>query len=89
MYNDHKVKPLHIIPPKTSAHIKRYDEQTKPAHNKEFLKTKIKLHSDEVTDFYDKEIRKVDSNHTCSAVISSDSTLKKYDNHYPQAFLKE
>ena len=29
MYNDHKVKPLHIILPKTSAYVKSYDEQTK------------------------------------------------------------
>ena len=29
MYNDHKVKPLHIILPKTSAYIKSYDGQTK------------------------------------------------------------
>ena len=54
-----------------------------------FLKTKIKSHSDEVTGFYDKEIPKVDSNHTCLAVISLDSALKKDDNYYPQVFLKE
>ena len=29
MYNDHKVKPLHILLPKTSAYVKRYDRQTK------------------------------------------------------------
>ena len=29
MYNDHKVKPLHIMPPKTSAYEKSYDAQTK------------------------------------------------------------
>ena len=29
MYNDHKVKPLHIVLPKTSAHVKSYDGQTK------------------------------------------------------------
>ena len=29
LHNDHKVKPLHIVLPKTSAHVKRYDEQTK------------------------------------------------------------
>ena len=29
MYNDHKVKPLHVMLPKTSAYVKRYDEQTK------------------------------------------------------------
>ena len=29
MYNDHKVKLLHIMLPKTSAYVKRYDGQTK------------------------------------------------------------
>ena len=29
MYNDHKVKPLHLMLPKTSAYIKSYDGQTK------------------------------------------------------------
>ena len=29
MYNDHKIKPLHIILPKTSAYVKRFDGQTK------------------------------------------------------------
>ena len=28
-YNDHKVKPLHVMLPKTSAYVKRYDGQTK------------------------------------------------------------
>ena len=58
-------------------------------YNKEFLKTKIKSHGDEITDFSDKEIPKVDSDHTCLAVISLDSALKKDDNYYPQVFLKE
>ena len=58
-------------------------------YNKEFLKTKIKSHGDEITDFSDKEIPKVDSNHTCLAVISLDSALKKDDNYYSQVFLKE
>ena len=62
---------------------------SEPVYNKEFLKTKVKSHGDEVTDFYDKEIPKVDSNHNCLAVISLDSTLKKDDNYYPQVFLKE
>ena len=44
---------------------------------KKFLKTKIKSSGNEVTDFYDKKIPEVDSNHTCLAVISLDSTLKK------------
>ena len=29
MYKDHKVKPLHIMLPKTSAYVKRYDGQSK------------------------------------------------------------
>ena len=46
-------------------------------------------HGNEVTDFYDKEILKIDSNHTCLAVISLDSALNKDRNYYLQAFLKE
>ena len=29
MYNDHKVKPLHIMLPKTTTYVKSYDGQTK------------------------------------------------------------
>ena len=53
------------------------------------MKTNTKSHGDEVTDFYDKKIPKVDSNHTCLAVISLDSALEKDENCYPQVFLKE
>ena len=53
------------------------------------MKTKIKSHGDEVTDFYDKKIPKVDSSHTWLAVISLDSALKKDDNYYPQVLLNE
>ena len=56
---------------------------------KKNLKTKIKSHGGKVTDFYDKEIPKVDSNHTYLEVISLDSALKKDENYYPQVFLKE
>ena len=56
--------------------------------SKNILKSKIKFHGDEVTDFYDKEIPKVDSNPTCLAVISLDSALNKDGNYYPQVFLK-
>ena len=38
--------------------------------------------------FYDKEIPKANSNHTCLAVISMDSALKKDKNYYPQVFSK-
>ena len=56
---------------------------------KNFLKTKIKSHRDEVTDFYHKKIAKVGSNHTCLAVINLNSALYKNDNYYPQVFLKQ
>ena len=122
LYNNHKVKPLHIMLPKTSAYVKSYDEQTKwmysliedndllekyntiwdkvsadikkefdsePIYNKNYLKTKIKSHGDEVTDFSIKRIPKLDSDHTFLAVVSLDSDFKKDDNYYPQVFLKE
>ena len=41
------------------------------------MKNKIKSQGNEAIDFYDKEIAKVDSNHSCLAVISLDSALKK------------
>ena len=50
-------------------------------------KIKIKLHGDEVTDFQDKEVPELDSNHACLAVISLVSALKKYENYYSQVFL--
>ena len=28
-YHDHKVKPIHVMLPKTSGYVKRYDGQTK------------------------------------------------------------
>ena len=39
--------------------------------------------------FDDKGSPKVDSNHTCLAVINLNSVLKKDDDFYPQMFLKE
>ena len=53
------------------------------------MKTKIKFYDDEVTDFCNKKIPKMDSNHTCSALISLDSAFKEDENYYPQVFLKE
>ena len=54
--------------------------------DKKFLKTKVKSHVDEVTDFQDKKNLKVDSNQSCLAVISLDSVLKKDVKYYPQMF---
>ena len=53
------------------------------------MNAKIKSHGDEVRDFYDKEIPRVDSNYSFLEVISLDSALKKDENYYPQVFLKE
>ena len=62
-----------------------------PAYDKKVFKTEITSYGDEVTDFYDKEISKMD---TCLAVISLDYALKKinvfyYYHYYPQVFLKQ
>ena len=53
------------------------------------LKTKIKFYCDEATNFHDKEVPKVDSNHTFLALIILDYILKKNENYYSQEFLKE
>ena len=50
---------------------------TEPVYKKNFLKTKMKSHGGEITDFYDKKIHKLDSSHTCLTVTSLDSALKK------------
>ena len=73
---------------KISADIKK-EFDSEPVYNKEFLKAKIKSHGEEVTDFYDKKIPRVDSNQTCLSVISLDSAFKKDDSYYPQVLLKE
>ena len=59
---------------------------SEPIYNREFLKTKINSHGDEVTDFYEKEITKLDFNHTCLTVISLDSALKKIETIIHQYF---
>ena len=86
--NDNLWKKHVTIWDKVSAGIKK-EFDSEPVYSKKILKTKIKSHGDEVTDFYDKRILKVDSNNTCLAVISLDSALKKDDNYYSQVFLKE
>ena len=73
--NDDLFKKYNTIWDEVSADIKK-----EPFYNKSFLKTKIKSYSDQVTEFYDKEIPKIDFNHTFLAVIILDSALKKDDN---------
>ena len=55
-------KKYNTIWDKFSADIKK-EFDSEPVYNKTFLKNKIKSYGDEVTDFYDKEIPKVKSNH--------------------------
>ena len=50
------------------------------------MSTEIKS---QVTDFYDKKILKLDSNHTCLTVISLDSAFSNDEHYYPQVVLKE
>ena len=82
------IKKYNIIWDKVSANIKS-ELYSEPICNKFFLNIRITTNGDEVTDFYDKEIPWVDSNHTVLAVISLDSALNKDGNYYPQVFLKQ
>ena len=84
--DDDLLEKYNTIWDKVSVDIKK-EFDSEPVYNKEFLKAKIKSHGNEVIDFYDKKIPKVDSNRTSLAVISLDSALKKDD--YLQVFLKE
>ena len=59
--DDDLLEKYNTIWDKVSTDIKK-EFDSEPVYNKVFLKTKIKSHSDEVTDFYDKNIPKVDSN---------------------------
>ena len=52
--DDDLLKNDNIIWDKVSADIKK-EFDSEHVYNKEFFKTKIKSHSDEVTDFYDKK----------------------------------
>ena len=73
---DDLLEKYHNIWDKVSTDIRK-EFDNKSVYNKEYLKAKIKSHGDEVTDFYDKEISKIDPNHTYLAVISLDFVLKK------------
>ena len=54
---------------KVRADIKKEFDSV-PVYNKEYVKTKIISHGDEVTDWFDKKFPKVDSSHNCLAVFS-------------------
>ena len=70
--NDNLLEKYNAIWDKVTADTKKQFDSN-PVYNNKFLKTKIKSHGDEITEFYDKKIPKVDFNHTCLAVMSLDS----------------
>ena len=77
--NNDSFEKYNTIWDKVSADIeKKFD--SKVVYYKKFLKRKIKSYSDDVTDYYDSESPKVDSDHTCLAIISLDSALNKDGN---------
>ena len=53
------------------------------------MKTTTKYYDDEVRYIHDEETLKAGSDYTCLLVINVDSALKKDENYYSQAFLKE
>ena len=83
--DDEILEKYNTIWDKVSADIKK-DFDRESVNHKNYLKTKVKSHGDEVTGFYDK---KLDSNHSCLAVIVLDSALKKGDSYFPQESLKK
>ena len=60
--DDDLLKKYNTVRDKESADIKK-DFDNEPIYTKEFLKNKIKRHGDEATDFLDKKLPRVDSNH--------------------------
>ena len=72
-----------------SAQILKKEFESESVYNKKVLKTKIKSYGDDTTSCHDKEISKAVSDSTCLAVITIDPALKKDENYYLQAFLKE
>ena len=85
--DDDLLKKYNTISDKVGADTKT-EFDSEPVYNKDFLKSKIKSHGNEITDFYDEENPKLDSNHTFLAVINLDSALKKDERYYSQVFLK-
>ena len=55
--DDELLEKYNTIWDKVSADIKK-EFDSKPVYNKKILKTKIKYHGNELTDFFDKEIPK-------------------------------
>ena len=60
--NDDLLEQYNTIWDNISADIKK-EFDSEPVSNKNFMKSKVKSHSDEVRDFYNKKILKVASNY--------------------------
>ena len=71
---------------KFSANMKKRKLITSLSTIKNILK---KCNGDKVTEFQDKKIPKVGSNHTCLVLFILDFVVKKNESFYPQVFLKE
>ena len=63
---DDVLKKYKTIQDKIVADIKK-EFNSQPGYNKNFLKTKIKSHGDEVTDFFNKKRPKIDSSYLFSS----------------------
>ena len=57
---------------------KKFDRES--IYNNNFLKIKIRSYGEDLTDFHDKEIPKVESNYSFLAVILFDFVLRKMKN---------
>ena len=86
--DDQLLQRYNTIWDKASADTKN-EFDSEPVYDKNYLKAKVKSHDDKVTDFCDKKIPNLDSNHTCLAIISFNSALNKDGNYYLQVFLIE
>ena len=85
--DDGLLEKCNVIWNRVNANIKKNDSES--VYNKKTWKTKIKLYVNKATDFHNKEIPKVGSDHTSLVVIHVDTALKKDENYYLPVFLKE
>ena len=86
--NEALLQKYNIILEKISADIKKEFDST-TVYYKKSLEIKRKSHGPEVTNFYNKNVSNVNSDHTCLAVINLDSSFKNDENYYLWVFLIE
>ena len=86
--DDYLLEKYNTIWDKVSNDIRK-EWDSEPVYSKYFTKIKIKSYGDEAADFHNKEMSQADFNHTCLAVITNDSALKRNENYHPEVFLNE